>query len=107
MNSPKEEEVAPEISFTLSEYISQELGEDAEEKINRYLTWGFILLTGLILINIFIICLLFKTKWNKIIKYGMLVVFGLFLLAALIAFILGVVYMAKLRSVLKLYLLFK
>lgn len=86
---------------------SGSIAKEVNVKFNKYATLVVIGLTVVIFINFLIIYLIFKSKWNRIIKYIFIVVFIVAVLVILAALIYGLIKLEKIRAVYKLYYILK
>lgn len=80
--------------------------KEADKKASRNIKIGIGVVILILFINILIICLLFKTKWNKIFKYIVIVIFVLLILVLLIALITVLVQFKRIHLMYRLYLMF-
>ena len=80
--------------------------EAIEKTVDRRIRDIFITIGIIIFVNILIIYLLFKSKWNKIIKYILIVCFILLLLVLLASLIYGLANLNEIKVVYKLYYMF-
>lgn len=84
-NSPKNEEVNEEnniVNFLLE-------SEEIDKKIDDYMTKGRIIVICVIFITLFLVYLLIKSKWNKIIKVFLIVIFSIVFIISLTILILS------------------
>ena len=80
--------------------------EAIEKNVNRKIRDIFITIGIIIFINILIIYLLFKSKWNKIIKYILIICFTLLLLILIAGLIYGLANLNEFKVMYKLYYMF-
>ncbi|MBQ9280431.1 MAG: hypothetical protein IJ215_05265 [Clostridia bacterium] len=80
--------------------------EEIEQTVDKNITLAIVGMILILFINIFIIYLIFKSKWNKIIKYILMVIFILLLLVLLAALIYGLINLGEIRVMYKLYYMF-
>lgn len=83
------------------------IAKEVNKKFNRYATLVVVGAVIILFINFLIIYLIFKTKWNRMIKYILIVIFVLIVLVILAALIYGLFRLEDIRAVYKLYYIFK
>ena len=81
--------------------------DDLDREINRKLFFIYLFVFSIIIINILLIRLLFKKKWNKILKNILIVVLSVITLALLIITIISIYYIEELKIIYELYYLLK
>lgn len=95
------------ISNALSELVTTNDTINLNETMEKNITYVFLGLILLFFINFFIIYLIFKSKWNRIIKYIMITVFVILVLIILAIIVVGLCNLEYIRAVYKLYNMFK
>lgn len=100
-------EIIPYISGDVSDILSNMAGNDVETLINRNVIIAIVTIVIILIILFFIICLLFKSKMNKIAKYILVIIFVLLFLALLIAFGVALYYLEEIKMLYKIYYIFK
>jgi len=80
--------------------------EKVNKIVNRNITIVIVLLILILFILFFIIYLLFKSNWNRIVKYIMIIIFVILFLSALFVLGVGLYYIEEIRMIYKLYYMF-
>lgn len=101
--SEEKEEIATQPNSTAS---YKKILKEADTKASNRIKIGIFLIIIILFINIFIIYLLFKAKWNKILRYVLIVIFVLLTVILLIALVLALANFKRFRLMYRLYLMF-
>ncbi len=79
--------------------------DDLDKRVNRKLFFIYLVVFSILLVNILLIRLLFKKKWNKIFKTILIVVLSIITLAILITALISIYYIEELKIIYELYYL--
>lgn len=88
-------------------YYPKDANDEIKDKINIRLFIIYIIAFSVLILNIFLIRLIFKKKWNKIRKTVLMVLLGVISILIIIAIIITLYYIEELKLVLELYYLLK
>jgi len=88
-------------------YYPKDANDEIKDKINIRLFIIYIIAFSVLILNIFLIRLIFKKKWNKIRKTVLMVLLSVISILIIIAIIITLYYIEELKLVLELYYLLK
>lgn len=88
-------------------YYPKDANDEIKDKINIRLFIIYIIAFFVLILNIFLIRLIFKKKWNKIRKTVLMVLLSVISILIIIAIIITLYYIEELKLVLELYYLLK
>lgn len=96
--------------FNILSFFMDSSGDDAkeiEQTVETHSTIAIIVLILILFLNIFIIYLLFRSKWNKIAKCILIIIFVILFLSTLFVLCVGLYYIEELKMIYKLYYMLK
>ena len=100
-------EVLTENNLDVFNNLENESDGEVEKIINRNIIIAIIVVILVLFILFFIIYLLFKSKWNRIAKYILIIIFVILFLVTLFALCVAIAYLEEIRMIYKLYYIFK
>lgn len=100
-------EIITYVSGDVESNLSNNSDDEIEKIIDRNTTIAIVIAFVILFILFFIICLLFRSKMNKIVKWFLVIIFVLLFFATLIALCASFYYMEEIKMLYKIYYILK